>query len=181
MSVCLTVLLLSDRPEVTEKPDSSETVHVPSPEPGKTRPGPGQAESDSGPTETENPPGPAASASAAYTEEEQSQTTRVWDSTADSGTHPETEDQSPAGQEGEAVPETPEVLGENADVNIVNGNEETSTTEHSNVPDPGPNKSPKKSRTSSPGEVCDIFKIFVFSSGVGLDPVFPCSTRHTGL
>ncbi|XP_026196951.1 inverted formin-2-like isoform X2 [Anabas testudineus] len=140
-----------DRPKVTEKPDSSETVHVPSPEPGKTRPGAGQAESDSGPTETENPPGPAASASAAYTEEEQSQTTRVWDSTADSGTHPETEDQSPAGQEGEAVPETPEVLGENADVNIVNGNEETSTTEHSNVPDPGPNKSPKKSRTSSPG------------------------------
>lgn len=152
VSVRLT-MLLSDHPEVTEtpppvdEPDSSETVHIPSTEPGETRPEPGPAESDSSPTETQELPEPTASTSAGDTEEYQSQTTRLQ---VDSGPDPKTEDQSPAGGEGEEVQFTPEGPGESTGLNKVNGKEKTRTNDD---PDSGPNKSPKKSRTGSPGKV----------------------------
>lgn len=154
VSVRLTVLLLlSDHPEVTEtpppvdEPDSSETVHVPSPEPGETRPEPGPAESNSGPAETQKLPEPTASTSAADTEEDQSPTTRLQNSKVDPD--PKTKE-SPAEGEGEEVQLTPEDPGENTDLNKVTADD----------PDSGPNKSPKKSRTSSPGKVWKRLEVF---------------------
>lgn len=139
-------------PPPVEKPDSSETVQVPTPESAETKPKPGLVESDSSSTETQNRPEPSTSTSAADEEESLSPINRVQDSEVYSGSDPETKGRSPAVGEREEVQLRPQDPGENVDLNKVSGNKETGTSEH-NDPDSGPNRSPKKSRNGSPGKI----------------------------